>query len=206
MTNRGKSSGEVAQWIAAARSGSNEAIGQMLEACRQYLLLVANQELDNKLRGKVGPSDVVQDTFLEAQQDFAGFHGNTEEELLAWLRKILLNNLANTARHYCATGKRLISLEVPLAELSLEHLHKRPPPAESPSARVRAEEESLQIDRAIGQLPDPLCLVVRLRHQEHLSFEEIGQRLGQSDSGARKLWGRAIELLQDILEPPNESG
>src|SRR5437870_8093656 len=93
----------AAQWLAEARAGSPEALGQMLEACRGYLLLVAQRELAPDLRAKGGASDLVQETFLEAQRDFPRFSGRSEAELLAWLRRLLLNNLANFTRHYRAT-------------------------------------------------------------------------------------------------------
>src|SRR5689334_22576253 len=80
--------------IRDARRGSQEALGRLLEGCRQYLLLVANEQLDAELRDKLGPSDLVQDTFADAQHDFPQFHGHTRQQLLAWLRRILLNNLA----------------------------------------------------------------------------------------------------------------
>src|SRR6516225_2720280 len=104
------------EWLAAARGGAPETLGQLLEACRQYLLLVANQHLAPDLQRKFGASDVAQETFLEAQRDFGAFHGRSEEELLAWLRRILLNNLANLTRGYRGTDKRQVAREVPLAE------------------------------------------------------------------------------------------
>src|SRR5262249_21485567 len=94
------SSADAAQWLPAARQGSREALGRLLEACRDYLLLVANKELDPQLQPKGGASDLVQQTFLEAQRDFARFAGNSEEELLAWLRRLLLNNLGDFTRRY----------------------------------------------------------------------------------------------------------
>ena len=89
---------DAAQRLAAARAGSREALGQVLQACRGYLLLLAERELDPDLQTKGGASDLVQETFLEAQKDFANFQGNSEGELRAWLRQILLHNLANFTR------------------------------------------------------------------------------------------------------------
>jgi RNA polymerase sigma-70 factor (ECF subfamily) len=48
-----------------ARKGSREALGRLLETCRPYLLLVANNELDRDLQAKAGASDLVQETFIE---------------------------------------------------------------------------------------------------------------------------------------------
>src|SRR5262245_50318676 len=104
----------VAGWLPAARAGSQEALGLALEACRNYLLLIAERELDPDLRAKGGASDLVQETFLEAFRDFSRFHGTSEVELLAWLRQLLLHNLANFARRYRDTAKRQVGREVPL--------------------------------------------------------------------------------------------
>ena len=49
---------EIQDWLTAAQAGSNDALGQALEACRAYLLLVAERELDPNLRAKGGASDV----------------------------------------------------------------------------------------------------------------------------------------------------
>ena len=54
----------IAQWLPAARAGSREALGKLLEAARQYLLSIARQEFDPDLRAKNSPSDVVQETFV----------------------------------------------------------------------------------------------------------------------------------------------
>ena len=58
--------------LAAARAGSREALGRVLESCRGYLLLIAQQELDPALQARGGASDLVQQTFLEAQADLSG--------------------------------------------------------------------------------------------------------------------------------------
>src|SRR5215472_17901427 len=106
---------DPAQWLADARGGSREALGEALQACRDYLLLVANKELDPGLQAKGGASDLVQQTFLEAQRDFDQFHGNSEAELLAWLRHLLMNNLADFSRSFRQTAKRGIEREMSLA-------------------------------------------------------------------------------------------
>src|SRR5262249_7844950 len=74
--------------LAEARAGLTEALGELLQECRNYLLLLANQKCDPDLSAKVSPSDLVQETFLEAQRDFGQFHGASEEELRAWLGRI----------------------------------------------------------------------------------------------------------------------
>ena len=76
----------------------DEEQGRALERFRQYLLLVARQQIDERLRGKLDPSDVVQQTLLEAHRNRDQFRGQTEAELAAWLRQILAHSLADAIR------------------------------------------------------------------------------------------------------------
>jgi RNA polymerase sigma-70 factor (ECF subfamily) len=192
---------EVAHWLAAARGGSLEALGQVLEACRGYLLGIASRRLSAELRRKGGASDLVQQTFLDAQCQFERFQGESEKELLAWLRQILLHNLGHFQRRYRATGKRDLGREAPLADeaSSTGGEADLATPTPSPSAQIVAREEAEAVQQALQRLPEEQRQVLALRHQEQLTFEEIGQRLGRSTSGARALWLRAVERLNDEL-------
>src|SRR6516164_5220320 len=88
----------TAHLLSAARAGSREALGQMLQDCRDYLLHIAIKELNPALQGKAGASDLVQQTLTEATRDFPAFQGQSEQELFRWLRRMLLNNIYNFTR------------------------------------------------------------------------------------------------------------
>src|SRR5438045_2970865 len=94
-----------------ARSGSAAARGQLLELYTHYLTLLARLQIGRRLQGKVDAADLVQETFLRAHRDFAQFRGNTEAELLGWLRGILAANLAQLVRRYFGTRARDVRLE-----------------------------------------------------------------------------------------------
>jgi RNA polymerase sigma-70 factor (ECF subfamily) len=195
----------TAERLAAARAGSHEALGEALEACRRYLLLVAQSELAPELQAKGGASDLVQQTFLEAQRDFPRFAGTSEAELLAWLRCILLHNLGKFGRHYRGTQKRGLDREVALdagsaAGVQPEHLAAD---SLSPSGHAIAREQNDALQRAVGRLPEAYREVIRLRYREDLSFEEIAERMQRSVAAVRKLWARAVERLkEDLGKPP----
>jgi RNA polymerase sigma-70 factor (ECF subfamily) len=191
----------LAHWLDEARAGSPEATGRVLEACRWYLLAIANGELPAHVRQKVGASDVVQETFLEAQRDLNAFLGRSEEELLAWLRRILLNNAANVRRQY-QTGKRDVAREVPLEQSgSTAGAAERLAAAIStPSSVVGRAEDAELLQAALNRLPEHMQQVIVLRHRENKSFAEIGEALGRSAAAARKLWVRGVEKLQRELQ------
>ena len=185
------------QQIAAARQGSVDALGELLESYRNYLLLIANAEVDGELRPKFGASDLVQETFVRAQQGFAAFAGTTEGELQAWLRQILLNHCRNLRQTYRDTQKRDVGRELALDGLSsIAGAGMRPSSGQlSPSGCAMASEEAALVAQALSALPDDYQQVVRLRNWENLSFQIIGERLGRSADAARKLWCRAILQL-----------
>jgi RNA polymerase sigma-70 factor (ECF subfamily) len=189
---------DAARWLPLARAGSREALGQLLDGCRGYLLVVARQELDPVLSGKAGASDLVQETFLEAQRDFAQFRGTTADELLAWLRHLLRNNVANFARRYRETAKRRIACEMSLDRLTADVPAGVPAPDDQAATRERAATLLAAIDR----LPPDYQQVLRLRYEEGKGFEEIGRALDRTPNAARKLWARAVERLQEECDPP----
>jgi len=179
--------------LAEARGGSASAVGRAIEGCRDYLLLIAGRELDTRLRSKVGSSDLVQETLWEAQQHFAHFHGTTREDLLRWVRRILLRNIANATRRYLETGKRDAARERPYGD--------DPGAANGapPDVLVLADEERAQVLGAIDRLPDDYRRVIQARSFDGLSFEEVGARLGRSAEAARRLWVRALDRLRSEM-------
>ena len=66
---------DFAGMLDRARAGSREALGQILDACRAYLVVIARAGRDPALQAKANPSDMVQETFLEAQRDFTNSAG-----------------------------------------------------------------------------------------------------------------------------------
>jgi RNA polymerase sigma-70 factor (ECF subfamily) len=191
---------QIANQLGAARAGSAEALGGLLEDCRRYLLRVANRRIDPALRAKGGASDVVQQTFLEAHQAFARFQGSSEKELLAWLRQLLLNHLANFHRLYRGTDKRQVSRETPAEQGGPSTEGSLAGDASSPSRQAMRQEECEALTRALERLPEEQRRVIVLRHQEQYSFEEIGRCMNRSASGARLLWTRALDQLHKELD------
>jgi RNA polymerase sigma-70 factor, ECF subfamily len=192
----------VADALVVARGGSPDALGRLLELCRAYLLAVANRELGSALQPKGGASDMVQEAFLEAHRIFGRFHGQSLDELLAWMRAILLNKLADFERHYQGTDKRRIDREVAweAAGAPAGLLAAAGP---SPSGAAAEDEEARRLRAALEQLPPHYRQVLVWRQWEDLPFEEIARRLDRTVDAARMIWWRAVERLQRELGPPD---
>ena len=160
-------------------------------------------QLDPEIQAKEGASDLVQQTFLEAQRDFAHFEGTSERELLAWLRHLLLHNAGKLQRRY-RTRKRQAGREVALAADSASARHDPAADGTSPSGHAAANEEAARLEEVLGRLPEPYRRVIQWRHCEQCSFQEIGARLGRTPGAARMLWVRAVERLREELQGSHE--
>jgi RNA polymerase sigma-70 factor (ECF subfamily) len=189
---------QAAQWLAAARAGSADALGQVLELCRRYLLQVAGAELDPLLQAKAGASDLVQETFLEAQRIFERFQGDSSSELRAWLRAILLNKVATHTRRYRATASRQVGQEVGFNPDS-DRQAELGGTISTPSSLLVQKERALALTAAVQRLPEHYRQVILWRQVDNLAFEEMAARLGRSVEAVRKLWWRAIQQLQQEL-------
>jgi len=168
--------------LAAAKRGSAEAIGRLLDDHQSYLLLIANDELACNGHAGVTPSDVVQWTHLEACRDFHAFQGSSPGEFRAWLRRILLNNVADhDRRNFRAT--------IPLyGDVTGDD--------PSPSSQVAANELGYRLFGFIQRLPHDERRVVEMRYFEGKSYADIGAVIGRTAEATRKLWARSIARLQ----------
>jgi RNA polymerase sigma-70 factor (ECF subfamily) len=160
---------------------------------------VADRELGGDLRGKINPSDLVQETFLEAKRDFARFQGTSSPELLAWLCRIQKNNLLNVTRSFRGAQRRSVDREVGLSGLGAGSAIACDTP--SPSEHVSAGEEAAALTASLARLPERYQHVLRFRHEHSMTFGQIGAALGCTAEAARKLWARAVDRLQRELPP-----
>ncbi len=189
--------------LVRACSGDAEALGQLLELYRNYLRLQARTLIGAALRVRLDPSDLVQETFLEAYRDFGQFAGTTETELVAWLRQVLIRNLADQARRHQSQRRDLgreESLEALLQQSSCQVEKALAMGMSSPSSQASRREQAVLLADALASLPPDYREVLILRHLEHLKFDEIAARMERSSGAVRMLWTRALERLHRVLE------
>jgi len=200
---RGTSSQDLTRCLSLARAGNEQALGRLLQQYRTYLELLAHVQVGHRLQVRSDQSDIVQETFLRASRGFSQFRGNSERELLAWLRQILSTTLAGALRKHCATGRRDAHVECNLAEMldqSSAALDKALLSARStPSQQVSRREQVVIVANAMAALPEPYRQVLVLRHVEGLSFPQVAQRMDRSPDAVRSLWARALTCLRSTL-------
>jgi RNA polymerase sigma-70 factor (ECF subfamily) len=176
-----------------------------LEPYRRYLEVLAGLHLDRRLRGKLDPSDVVQQTLLRAYAGFVDLRQPCEPEVItAWLRRILARTLADAVKGF-ERDKRDIGLERSLeaeldrsasgfaAWLSADQT--------SPSARAERNEELLRMVEALGELPELMREVFVLKHCQGWTLAQIAAHIGRTVPAVASLLRRGLEQLRQRLKP-----
>jgi RNA polymerase sigma-70 factor (ECF subfamily) len=186
----------------AARRGDREVIDELFHGLRTFLHRRAEQQLDARLAVKMSPSDIVQETFLEAFEGIEGFNGTTRGELIAWVQGILRHRLQHANRQFRGTAKRDLAREQSECSSAGRSVRDAPADVETPSRVVMAGEEFERLEAALRTLPPRQELAIRLRNELHLSFDEVAQALDSTNEAVQKLWARAVKRLAKALKSP----
>jgi RNA polymerase sigma-70 factor (ECF subfamily) len=173
---------------------------EALEPLRGWLRRRAAVLLDGRLRGKVDPSDVVQETLLKAVRHADQWRGRTEEEWRAWLRRILANTLADLVRRFLAGQKRDVDLELSL-EQAVEQSSARlegllANGTAAPEDEAAHNESLLWLAEALAALPADQQQAVRLKYLHGLSVGAIAGRLDRTRAAVAGLLRRGLEALR----------
>jgi RNA polymerase sigma-70 factor (ECF subfamily) len=180
-----------------------EAHGQLLERFREYLRLLARLQLDPRLRGKLDPSDVVQQTLLEAYQKRDQFRGCSEGEWLAWLRQALAHNLADALRAFTQAKRdvgRERSLEAAVEASSSRLAAWLAADQSSPSQQAQQHERAVRLAEALAALPDDNREALVLHYCEDRSLADIATHLGRTPAAVAGLLKRGLKQLRARLQ------
>lgn len=189
---------ELERTLAEARGGDSPALGQLLQRYRAYLNLLARLRIGPGLAAAVDPSDLIQETFLQAGHDFPQFRGTTERELLAWLRTILTHRIADAARRH---GGGPGAAPRPVSLAALDRSADAPDgallaPDSTPSQHSVRREQAVLLADALARLPEHYREVLILHHVEGLGFPDLARRTGRTLDGVKNVWIRAVAALR----------
>ena len=193
---------ELAELISHAQRGDGDARGRLFDLYRNYIGILARLQIDRRLRGRIAPSDLVQDTVIEAERNFAGFRGRSEGELIVWLRNVLSTQVARLYRHHSAQQRdyhfeQQLNIEMDESSQMLQRAFDMK--QWSPSHAATHREEVVLLADALEQLPRDYREVILLRHLEGLRFDAIAERMGRSVHSVKNIWARALGKLRDSL-------
>jgi RNA polymerase sigma-70 factor (ECF subfamily) len=198
-------SSETIRLLRQEARGDPERFGALLERYRPRLRRMVALRIDPRLHGRIDPSDVIQETYLEASARLAEYLHKPTMPFFLWLRFLAGQKLVTLHRHHLGRQMRAAGREVALyrgrlpeassAALAAQLLGHETRPSE---AAIRAELK-IRLQEALNSM-DPLDReILAMRHFEQLSLAEAAQVLGLTESGACRRHLRALKRLKEIL-------
>ena len=196
---------ETDQLLRQAAAGDQGSLGALLQRHGARLRRMVALRLDPRLQGRIAPSDVIQETYLEVSARLAAYLREPTMPFFLWLRFLAGQKLVTLHRKHLGTRMRDAGREVSLyrgrlpetssAALAAQLLGHDARPSE---AAARAEMK-IRLQEALNGM-DPLDReVLALRHFEHLSWAETAQTMGITEGAASKRYVRALKRLRTIL-------
>jgi RNA polymerase sigma-70 factor (ECF subfamily) len=207
---------DASELLRRARQGDAQALGQLLVLHQERLRLMVRLRLDRRLQGRLDPSDVVQEAYVEAAERFEDYARDPDMPFFLWLRFLTAQKLLVLHRRHLGARARDAGREVSLdqgalpeassAALAAQLVGQRTTPSQ---AAMRAEMQR-RLQEALGDM-DPLDReILALRHFEQLTNAESARVLGLRESAASMRYARALLRLKDILTDspggPEETG
>jgi RNA polymerase sigma-70 factor (ECF subfamily) len=194
----------IADLLARVRRGDQQALAELFARHRDRLRRMVQLRLDHRLAGRVSPSDVLQEAYIDALKRIDHYFEKPDQPFFGWLRLVVGQRLADVHREHLAL-KRDVGQEVAI--------HRGGPAADSaclaacllgtgtsPSNAAARNESFSRLEEALNQM-DPLDReVLALRHFEELSNSETAELLGIQPAAASKRYVRALARLKQILE------
>ena len=185
--------------IRRARCADPHAINEFLDAYRNYLRVLAQLWLPERLRSLLDPSDLVQETLVKANRGFQQFQGATEVELTSWLRRILSRALIDIARKHGRTSNE-ISLDREIVASGDKFQQLLANSGTSPSQHACRRELGVLLADAMARLPERQRQVIILRSLQEQEWKDVASAMDRTISSVRAMWMRALSNLRTHLE------
>jgi RNA polymerase sigma-70 factor (ECF subfamily) len=199
------STDDIADLLERARGGDTGAVGELLGRHRKRLLRLVDLRMDNRLRGRIDASDVVQEAYIEAARRLSECPRNSEVPFFVWLRFLTTQKLAELHRHHLHVKARDANRDVSIfggqlreassALLAAQLLGR----ATAPSKAAMRTEYHCRLRQALDSMESSDREIIVLRHFEQLSNVETARVLGLNESTASTRHLRALKRLKRIL-------
>jgi RNA polymerase sigma-70 factor (ECF subfamily) len=203
MTETGTTTDDL---LRRAKSGDEAALATLFTHYRERLRKMVRLRLDRRVYGRLDPSDILQEAFLDVARRFHEYAAAPTTSFYLWLRALTGQRLIDLHRQHLGAQMRDAGREVSLyrgalpqassASLAQHMLAGLTSPTQ---AAVRAELQ-IQLQEALNSMDSIDREVVVLRHFEELNNVETAQVLGIDRPAASKRYIRAIRRLKAILD------
>lgn len=196
MSNDESNLCQIDELLARARQGDESGLSALLQLLRLALRPAVEQTLGPKLRVRADGSDLLQKVLMQVVADLPHFRGQSGNELMGWVRRILERDIQELLQREKFAGKRSIDRE----EDASHEVRQAPGRQTSPSQRMIRHEHSRIVREAIDRLDGECREVMKMKHLENLTMAEIARQLDKSESAIARLLVNGMKQLKTILK------
>lgn len=195
---------DITPLLQRLREGDQRALGELFAIYRQRLRRMVEFRLDQRLQGRVAPSDVLQEAYIDALKRFGHYFDKPEGSFYVWLRLIVNQSLIDLHRRHLEAKMRAAGQEVPVDGIwthatSMSIAMQLVAALETPSQAAGRAEVLAQVEAALCEM-DPIDReVLTMRHFEELGNSEVAETLGISKAAASNRYVRALQRLREAL-------
>ncbi len=196
---------EITPLLRRAAAGDQNALAEAFAYFRGRLKRMVQLRLDRRLQGRVDPSDVLQEAYLDLAKRATDYLDQPALPFFLWLRLLTGQRLLAIHRQHLGAKMRSVGQEVALhhgampqatsASLAAQLLGRLSTPSQ---AAVRAEMQ-LRLQDALNSMDTIDREVLVLRHFEELTNDETAEVLGLQKAAASNRYVRALKRLRSIL-------
>ena len=196
--------------LARRKDGDQTAWNALLQRHRSAVQRLIHMRLDNRIRQRVGVSDVVQDVMIEANRRIDRYLQNPGIDFHLWLRQIAKDRIIDAHRRHRTAAKRSVDREHRLvqeggAKHSTMNLAGQIRDADlTPAARATRREMANRMEDALLELNELDRDIIIMRHYEQLSNDEVSQALNLQPAAASMRYLRALRKLKNQLLPQQD--
>lgn len=205
MADSGSNNRDTGTAVARLKREGDAALADLFAQHRERLRRMVEMRLDNRAAGRVDPSDVLQETFLDASRQLQSYLVELPMPPFLWLRFLTGQRLMATHRHHLGAQKRDAKLEVPLHRAARPQVQSESLSCllagrlTTPSRAAARLELQARLQELLESMEPLDREILVLRHFEELSNNEVAEELGISKAAASKRYVRALERFRKTL-------
>ena len=191
--------------LKSASEGNEQKLTELLSKYRGRLRHMVSLRLDRRLQGRVDPSDVIQEAFLEASLRLENYLTDPSMPFYLWLRFITAQKLNVLHRRHLGTLQRDARRDVSIYDGRLPEVSSAVLAAQlvgrqsTPSKPAQRSEQKLRLQQALDDMEPIDREILVLRNFEELSNSDCAQLLSISPTAANNRYVRALRRLGRIL-------
>ena len=184
---------------------SEEDLANFFGQFRERLERMVEFRMDPRIRNRIDPTDLLQDSFLECQRRLQSFNETGGCSVYVWIRQMTLQKLIDFHRA-SFRQKRNVGQEFRLDRqesaggTSLLMANQLIGQVSTPSRLVSRQEEIEKMRAGLELLEPTDQEVLALRHFEQLSNKEAAEILGLTITAASNRYVRAMSRLAQMVD------